>query len=165
MDKRHFIQVIDQHRGTIRSLCQVYYATPEDQKDAFQDIVLQLWKSFDSFEGKSQINTWIYRVGLNTLLSKKRKEQPSTSFTSIDGYQQLLQTSNSDDDLELLHQVIQTLKDVDKAMVVLHLEGYKNKEIANMLDLSTSNVATRFNRIKAQLKSRFNTHTYATKRP
>lgn len=165
MKKHHFIQIIDQNRGTIRSLCQVYYASPEDQKDAFQDIVLQLWKSFDSFEGKSQVSTWIYRVGLNTLLSKRRKEQPPTAFASIDVYHQQLQSGIADDDLELLHQVIQTLKDVDKALVVLHLEGYKNKEIATMLELSATNVATRFNRIKALLKTKFNTNTYATKRP
>lgn len=143
----------------------MYYASSEDQKDAFQDIVLQLWKSFDTFQGQSEISTWIYRVGLNTLLSKKRKEQPDYSIASIEGYHQQFQWARADDDLELLHLAIQSLKDVDKAIIVLHLEGYRNKEIAKMLALSPTNVATRFNRIKTQLKLKFNSYTHATKRP
>ncbi len=165
MEKRQFIQVINQNRGTIRSLCKVYYASEEDQKDAFQDIVLQLWKSLNSFKGQSEISTWIYRVGLNTILSKKRKEQPAFNLESIDTYQQHYRTVHADDDVELLQLVIQTLKDMDKAIVVLHLEGYRNKEIAEILKLSPSNVATRFNRIKAQLKLKFNTYAHAAKRP
>lgn len=163
MEKHHFIQVIDQNRGTILSLCKVYFTNEEDQKDAFQDIVLQLWKSVDAFLGKSEMSTWIYRVGLNTILSKKRKEHPASNLESIDRHQQHIQYPGADNDLELLHLVLQTLKDMDKAIVVLHLEGYRNKEIAAMLKLSPSNVATRFNRIKAQLKMKFNTYTHAAR--
>lgn len=165
MEKRHFIQIINQNRGIIRSLCKVYFASSEDQKDAFQDVVLQLWKSFGTFRGQSEVGTWIYRVSLNTLLSKKRKEQPDYSIAPIEDYHQQIQPARADDDVELLHLAIQLLKDVDKAIVVLHLEGYRNKEIAEMLALSPSNVATRFNRIKTQLKLKFNSYTHATKRP
>lgn len=84
---------------------------------------------------------------------------------SIEEHQQHFQIVHADDDLELLHLVIHSLKDMDKAIVVLHLEGYKNKEIAQMLKISASNVATRFNRIKVQLKVRFNTYDHAAKRP
>lgn len=69
LKKRNFIQIINENRGTIRSLCKIYFRSNEDQKDAFQDIILQLWKSFDTFRGESEITTWIYRVSLNTILT------------------------------------------------------------------------------------------------
>ena len=165
LEKRHFIQIINQNKGTIRSLCKVYYASSEDQKDAFQDIILQLWKSFETFRGKSKISTWIYRVSLNTILTKKRRDKKSISVEPIDTFHQNACTAKADDNLELLYIIIQTLKDIDKAIVVLHLEGYQNKEIAEILKVSPTNVATRFNRLKLKLKMKFNNKSHATKRP
>ena len=72
-EKRHFIQIINNNKGTIRSLCKVYYANSEDPNDAFQDIILRLWKSFATFRGESEVSTWIYRISLNTILTKKRR--------------------------------------------------------------------------------------------
>jgi RNA polymerase sigma-70 factor (ECF subfamily) len=161
--KHHFIQIINNNRGTIRSLCRVYYPGSEDQKDAFQDIILQLWKSFDTFRGEANISTWIYRVSLNTILNKKRNDQKSISVEPMDTLHQNVCTANADDNLELLYILIQSLKDIDKAIVVLYLEGYQNKEIAEILKMSTTNVATRFNRLKSELK-KFNTKPHAAKR-
>ena len=164
MEKRHFIQIINDNRGAIRSLCKIYYPGNEDQKDAFQDIILQLWKSFESFRGESEISTWIYRVSLNTILTKKRKANKSVSVESMDFVNQDLCATKADDNLELLYIIIQSLKDIDKAIVVLYLEGYKNKEIAEILKLTTTNVATRFNRLKSELKMKFNNKSHAAKR-
>ena len=163
--KRNFIQIIDSNRGTIRSLCRVYYASYEDQKDAFQDIILQLWRSFDTFRGESEINTWIYRVSLNTILGKIRKDKKSVPAEPLEVPHLLISQARADDDVELLSIILQSLKDVDKAIVVLYLEGYRNKEIAEILKLSPTNVATRFNRIKCQLKVKFNTESHANKQP
>jgi RNA polymerase sigma-70 factor (ECF subfamily) len=161
--KYHFIQIINSNRGTIRSLCRVYYAGSEDQKDAFQDIILQLWKSFDTFRGESNLSTWIYRVSLNTILNKKRSDEKSIFAEPIDTLHRNVCTANADDNLELLYILIQSLKDIDKGIVVLYLEGYQNKEIAEILNMSTTNVATRFNRLKSELK-KFNTKPHAAKR-
>jgi len=164
LEKHQFIQVINTRRGTIRSLCKVYYSSLEDQKDAFQDIVLQLWKSIENFEGNSKINTWIYRVSLNTILSKKRKDNRSINAEPIAQHHQHLQAAKADDNLELLYMVIHTLKDIDKAIVILYLEGYQNREIAQMLSLSPTNVSTRFNRLKSVLKMKFDKKEHATER-
>lgn len=163
-DKCHFIQIINDNKGTIRSLCKAYYMDKEDQKDAFQDIILQLWKSFESFQGKSKINTWIYRVTLNTLLNKKRKEEKLLYTEPVDIMQSVC-TPKADDNLELLYIVIHSLKDIDKAIVILYLEGYQNKEIAEMIKLSSTNVTTRFNRLKTHLKMKFNNNSHAAKQP
>ena len=163
LKKQNFLKITNQNRGIIRSLCKVYFGSVEDQKDAFQDVILQLWKSFDSFRGESKISTWIYRVGLNTILAKVRKEKKQVVVEPIDQQHFHLSTANADDDVELLSIIIQSLRDIDKAIIILHLEGYKNKEIAEMLDLSPTNVSTRFNRIKFQLKTKYNRQYHASK--
>lgn len=163
VEKRHFLQIINEHKGTVRSLCQVYYTNEEDRKDAFQDIILQLWKSFDSFLGKSDISTWIYRVSLNTIFTKKRGEKKSVATESLDAQHRQMPFTPADDNLELLSMVLRSLKDIDKAIVLLYLEGYRNREIAEILKLSPTNVATRFNRLKSELKLKFNSKSHATK--
>lgn len=157
--KRNFVRIIESNRGIIRSLCKAYYLSYEDQKDVFQDIILQLWKSFETFRGESKISTWIYKVSLNTIFSKIRNERNKISTESISLSELSLSTAMADDNNELLNLVLHSLKDVDKAIVILYLEGYLNKEISQILNLTATNVSTRLNRIKVELKARFkNTH-------
>ncbi len=163
MEKHHFLQIINSNRGIIKSLCKVYYASNEDQKDAFQDIILQLWKSVDTFRGESEISTWIYRVSFNTIINKIRKDKKSVSAEPITKSHLYISHAKADDNVELLSMVIQSLKEIDKAIVILYLEGYRNKEIAEILKLSATNVTTRFNRIKDQLKTKLKTTSHATR--
>ena len=163
LEKKYFVRTIQANRGTIKSLCRIYYAIYEDQKDAFQDIVLQLWKSFDSFRGESEINTWIYRVSLNTILTKLRKSKKSVTAEPIDIRHHDISTAKADDNVELLSIIIQSLKDVDKAIMVLHLEGYGNREISEILKLSPTNIGTRLSRVKSELKKKFNMKSHAIK--
>lgn len=164
-NKRNFIRVIESNQGIIKSLCKAYYPGYEDQKDVFQDIVLQLWKSFETFRGESQLSTWIYKVSLNTILAKVRQEGRQIFTESIDSSEPIFSTAMADDDVELLNRVIQSLKGLDKAIVILFLEGYKNKEIAQMLNLTATNVSTRLNRVKAELKTKFRNQPYEFKQP
>lgn len=159
--KQNFIRTINDNQGIIKSLCKAYYTSYEDQKDAYQDIILQLWKSFDTFRGESEISTWIYRVSLNTLLAKVRKERNKIFTEPLLMSDQIMPMA--DDDRELLRIVIQSLKDIDKAIVILYLEGYKNKEISQVLDLTHTNVSTRLNRVKTELKTKFKNHGYELK--
>ncbi|HZY79868.1 MAG TPA: sigma-70 family RNA polymerase sigma factor [Cyclobacteriaceae bacterium] len=163
--KHEFIQIIDANQGIIKSLCKAYYASPEDQKDAFQDIVLQLWKSFGTFRGDSKVSTWIYRVGLNTILNKIKNDKRKIITESIGVSELSLSKAMADDDTELLGMVLHCLKDLDKAIVILYLEGYKNKEISHMLDLTPTNVSTRLNRVREELKTKFKDQHYEFKQP
>jgi RNA polymerase sigma-70 factor, ECF subfamily len=158
--KQNFIQVISDNQGIVRSLCKAYYTSYEDQKDAYQDIILQLWKSFDTFRGESELSTWIYRVSLNTLLAKVRKERNKIITEPLLITEQTTSNAMADDYKELLGIVIQSLKDIDKAIVILYLEGYKNKEIAQILDITSTNVSTRLNRVKTELKAKCKNHRY-----
>ena len=163
--RQNFIQIIDSYKGIIRSLCKVYCSSHEDKKDAFQDIILQLWKSFETFKGESKISTWIYSVSLNTLLAKVRTEKRKIAIEHMDVAELPISTAMADSDVELLYIVVQSLKEVDKAIVILYLEGYKNKEIGQMLGLTMTNVSTRLNRIKGELKTKFEHHHHEFRQP
>jgi len=161
--KQNFIQIIDANRGIIKSLCRIYYIGADDQKDAFQDIVLQLWKSFETFRGESEISTWIYSVSLNTLLGKVRKDKKKIATRSIEASESFVSSAMADGDIELLNIVIQSLKELDKAIVILYLEGYKNKEIAQILNLTPTNISTRLNRVRTILEAKFKNQNYEFK--
>lgn len=103
--KRDFVRIIDSNQGIITSLCKAYYASADDQKDVFQDIVLQLWKSFESFRGESKISTWIYRVSLNTILAKVRDEKKKIAVESISASEIKFARAAADDDTELLYML------------------------------------------------------------
>ena len=165
LQKRNFIRIIDANQGIIKSLCRAYYMSPDDQKDAFQDIILQLWKSFDTFRGESEISTWIYRVSLNTLLTKVKREKRKIATESIAASDLSIPMAMADGDIELLNIVIQSLKDLDKAIVILYLEGYKNKEISQILNLTPTNVSTRLNRVREELKVKFKNQPHEFKQP
>ncbi|MCB0494572.1 MAG: sigma-70 family RNA polymerase sigma factor [Cyclobacteriaceae bacterium] len=158
--------MIQEHQGIITNLCVLYYPYFEDQRDARQDIILQLWKSFPSFRGESKLSTWIYKVSLNTILSKIKKESKAALTETLGPQHNSLVISHNsyDDDLQLLNHLLQSLKPLDKAVIILYLEGYKNKEMAKLLSLTPSNISTRLNRIRTQLKSNFTIYTHELKR-
>lgn len=159
LQKQNFIRIINSNQGIVKSLCKAYYTSHDDQKDAFQDIILQLWKSFDTFRGDSEISTWIYRVSLNTLLAKARKDRNKIMTESL-ALDLIKPIAMVDGDRELLALIIQSLKDIDKAIFILYLEGYKNKEISKMLSITPTNVSTRLNRVKSELKTKFKNHCH-----
>lgn len=161
--KTAFLKTIEKHKGIINSLCKLYYSRQEDQKDAQQDVILQLWKAWPTFRGDSQISTWMYKVSLNVLLAKKRKENRRIVEEDLEGtiVQEESPGFPTDDDVQLLLQIIEWLNDEEKAVVILYLEGYKNKEIASILMTSQTNVSTRLHRIKTKLKNHYQTLMYA----
>ena len=161
--KTTFLKVVEAHQGIINSLCKLYYAQPEDQKDARQDVILQLWKAWPTFRGESSVGTWMYKVCLNVLLAKKRKENRRIEEEELadTNFAEESPGFPTDDDVQLLLQIIEWLNDEEKAVVILYLEGYKNKEIANILMTSQTNVSTRLHRIKTKLKNHYQTLMYA----
>ena len=158
--KSSFVRLIHQYQDIITSLCRVYYRQAADFEDARQDAILQLWKAYPAFRGEAAVSTWLYKVVLNTLLAKRRREQRRLTSEPLDRIAGLAASGGMDDDLELLRQMIDHLGDSDKAIVILHLEGYKNKEIAEMLDWSATKVSTKLHRIKTQLKTIFKRMNY-----
>lgn len=159
--KKHFVSVIQENQRIINSLCRIYYPAEEDRKDTQQDILLQLWKSFPSFRNEARVSTWIYKVALNTILSKSKKANRgiTTEAFPVD-LDNISHSINADDELRHLQQVIQLLNAVEKAIVILYLEGYNHREIAATLSLTETNVSTRFNRIKIRLRKMYKTNQH-----
>ncbi len=151
-----FIALISTQQKLIHSLCSLYFSSTEDRKDMFQEIVLQLWKAYPSFNHQAKVSTWIYRIALNTVFTKLRKEKgkPKNEPYSDHAYQISATEPNMalTEATEELYRAIEQLSDVDKAIVMLYLEEHSYDEIANVLNLSRTNVSTRINRIKVRLE-------------
>lgn len=150
------MNLIQEYEGTIFKIARLYINSEDDLDDLYQEIVLQLWKAFPSFLGKSAAGTWLYRVALNTAITylKKRKKRIETVslFTGIDQ----LEVDNSEDKHQIarLYEMVSTLDNLDKGLVLLYLENKSHQEIADIVGISVSNVGTRINRIKKKLREK-----------
>ena len=149
--KQAFIQRILPHQGLIRSLCAAYFPHKEDRKDAFQDVLLQLWKSHTTFKGQSSFVTWVYKVTLHTLLDKAKRQHRMPTCAYRPEYEWV--DPSNQESTELIHFALNQLEPSDKALVLLYLEGYRYQEIAELLNLTTTNVSTRLSRVRQKLKS------------
>ena len=147
--------MIREHEGIIYKISRVYFDQEEDQKDLYQEIVYQLWKSFDSFDERSKWSTWMYRVALNTAISfLKRDKSKLKKVTSepLENFKMEPFDPVMEERIEWLYKTIQKLSVVEKGIILLYLEGKRHEEIANITGFSTTNVGTRISRIKEKLK-------------
>lgn len=151
-----FTQIIKDNEGVIFKITTVYTDNREDQKDLYQEIVYQLWKAFDRFRGDSKISTWMYRVALNTAITRLKKEKRKGNQVGIDKVimkQTEYYDTEFEEKLKILYTHIQGLNELEKGLMLLLLEGKKYEEIASITGLSASNVGTKISRIKSKLKS------------
>ena len=154
--QEEFIQLLDHQQKLIHSLCRLYYPLAEDRKDIFQEIVLNLWKSYPSFKNQSKISTRIYRIALNTIFSRMRKEKALPKSESFS--EKTTQIPNPQDTLALdeatqaLYEAIAELPQVDRAIILLYLEEHTYQQMATILEMTKTNVSTRINRIKSKLE-------------
>ncbi|MGK0413571.1 MAG: RNA polymerase sigma factor (sigma-70 family) [Polaribacter sp.] len=154
--KREFIRVIKENEGIIYKVTRLYTNSTEDQKDLYQEIVYQLWKSKSSFKENSKISTWMYRVALNTAISNLKKEKRKGTRVSIDNFllNQMDQVDTvMEERITLLYAHIKKLSIVEKGIILLHLEGKSYDEIATITGFTATNIGTRLARIKNKLTS------------
>ena len=150
-----FVEMIKENEALIFKVTAVYGNDPDDKQDLYQEIVLQLWRSFKKFRQEAKESTWIYRIALNTAISRLRKEKKdkNTETFLVDWQAQI---SDDEDVLEerskILYEQIAKLNDVEKAIVLLYLENKSHREISEITGLSESNVSTRMVRIREKLK-------------
>ena len=155
-----FLSVLQLNKGIIYKVVNSYCKNIEDRKDLVQEIVIQLWKSFDNFDSNYKQSTWIYRISLNVAISFYRKEKIRKRVSSpfIEGIINFTDNDSIEDqegDLGILKQLILQLKDLDKALMLLYLEEKSHQEISQIIGISETNVATKINRIKKVLKQKF----------
>ncbi len=150
-----FLELAESNKKLIYKVSHMYCDNIIDKKDLFQDILLNLWASYPNFKGKSKVSTWVYRISLNTAITWYRdyvKNSNSVEYTNL--IPSLLDDNEStiDELYDQLYGAINTLGKVDKAIMLLLLDEYSYEEIAEIVGLTKTNVATKISRIKLQLK-------------
>ena len=156
MDKKDaFISAINENQGLIFKVASIYTNTKEDRNDLSQEIIYQLWKSFDSFQQRSSLSTWMYRVAMNVAIQRlkitKRKVQTVPLDEQFINFQDI-DKSEIEEKWKVLKQHIDKLNLLDKGIVLLYLEDKSYEEIAQIIGISTTNVGTKLSRIKDKLR-------------
>ncbi len=158
--EKAFIKLIDDNERLIYKVASVYTDTYQDREDLIQEIVYQLWKSYDSFESRSKINTWLYRVSMNVAifhLKRVKKKKIHTSPLNEEVAQtHLTETENKDHKWQEVTKHIKNLNLLEKGVIMLYLEGKSYEEISSIVGISVTNVGTKLSRIKAKLKQQIN---------
>ena len=161
-NKDEFLKRIDEHKLIIYKICNSYCKNRYDRDDLAQEITYHLWKSYNHFNGAVKFSTWMYRVALNVAITFYRKTKTGEAIIKltepdIEIEDKKEDTAVMEKNIDLLQQFINELKELDKALMILYLEEKSYSEIAEILGITETNVATRINRIKDKLKQKFST--------
>ncbi len=153
--EKQFIELVNRHQGLIHKVCMMYESDRDAREDLFQEIVLQLWKSFHTFRGDSKITTWMYRIALNTAISGLRKQNRTVQTQDLTDRQMNLAEPEPDareEDPERLQWAIRQLPEIDRAMIMMALDEVSYEEIAKTIGITQNNVRVRMNRIREKLR-------------
>jgi RNA polymerase sigma-70 factor (ECF subfamily) len=151
-----FAQMVKEHKNTIYTVCFMFSKDSDEVNDLFQEVLINLWQGFASFEGKSKIDTWIWRVSFNTCISQERKKKRTSAIPLTMGIDLFNDKDNDTKQVKMLYDRIHRLKPFDRAIVLLWLEGMPYDEIAAIVGITTKNVSVRLYRIKEELKQMSN---------
>ena len=151
-----FAQMVREHKNTIYTVCFMFSKDSDEVNDLFQEVLINLWKGFESFEGKSKIDTWIWRVSFNTCISQERKKKRTSSIPLSIGIDLFNDKDDDTKQVQMLYDRIHRLKPFDRAIVLLWLEGMPYDEIAAIVGITAKNVSVRLYRIKEELKQMSN---------
>ena len=156
--EHEFEEMVRKNRGTIYTVCYMFSNDQDEVADLFQEILINLWKSMPSFEGRSDVRSWIYRVSLNVCISldrKKRRHKTVPLTMDINPFEET-ETNRNSRQMDMLRQRISKLGQFDRAIILLWLENMSYEEIAAIMGISVKNVSVRLYRIKEELKNMSN---------
>ena len=154
--ERQFAKTVREHKSTIYTVCYMFSKDDDEVNDLFQEVLINLWKGYDSFGHRSDIRTWIYRVALNTCISLDRKKRRTGTVRLAMDINLFEDRDEDTRQVDLLHKRIQRLQPFDRAIVLLWLEDLSYEEIGQIVGISTKNVSVRLFRIREQLKNMSN---------
>jgi RNA polymerase sigma factor (sigma-70 family) len=154
-----FLTLLEEHRKILYKVANAYCREREDRADLVQEIAVQLWRSFGRYDAQYRFSTWMYRIALNVAISFYRTESVRIrhalplegmvlDFAAVDAQPDA-------DERRVLYALIGGLEELDRALTLLYLDGYAHQEIGGVLGLSSTNVATRIDRIKQRLKKSY----------
>ena len=150
--------MVEEQKQTIYMICYLFSKNPTEVEELYQDVLINLWKGFSAFEGRSSVRTWVWRVSLNTCITWQRKSRKKRLplELSVDLYND---TDSDTRQIKMLHNRISQLGPFDRAIVLLWLENMTYEEIGEIVGISAKNVSVRLFRIKEQLCQMSNKHS------
>ncbi len=157
--ENEFVHLIQQHSGIIYKIINLYVDDEEDKRDLHQEILLQAWKSFARFKGNSTFATWLYKVSLNTVLTFNKKAKKHNVLSTGNNLMED-NTTVKKEQAEVLYYLVKQLNEVDRMIMTLHLEGYKNPEIADIMGLQVNHMNVKLHRLKKQIIEQLKNEQY-----
>lgn len=153
-----FMDILEKNMPILLKISKAYTNLRQDREDLIAEIILQMWKSYNSFRKDSKVSTWVYRVALNTSMNYKRKQKtnPLASLLNETGdkdvFSWLIIEQEDSSEIDLLYRSIDDLNTIDKAIILLYLDKNSHEEISEITGISKTNVGTRIGRMKDKLK-------------
>ena len=159
--EKEFVQLVQQNAGIIHKVIHLYVDHPEDRRDLYQEVLLQAWKSYAGFKGEAAFSTWLYRISLNTVLTFRRRQRVPISELPSQLDLASEPARHNPEDSELWWLAIKQLNEIDRVIITLHLDGYDNEEIAEVIGLNKNNTTVRLHRAKQSVVQRLKNWTSA----
>jgi RNA polymerase sigma-70 factor (ECF subfamily) len=156
MNQNDFIALIQENRGIIHKVTHLYCTQEEDKEDLFQEIVIQLWKSYGKFRGDAKFSTWMYRIAINTAITSIRKTSRTIRTVSTEVIPVEIQLEQYDKEKEAqlsqLYTAIKELNEIERSIVMLYLDDRSYDEMEEILGINQNNLRVKMNRIKDKLR-------------
>jgi RNA polymerase sigma factor (sigma-70 family) len=156
-----FVTRLEKHQRILFKVAYIYCRDRDDRQDLVQEMLIQVWRSYDNFDGRVQFSTWMYRIAVNVAITHYRSEGRRVRDTvPLDEFGLDLASADTlfdGDNMRALRQLIDGLDELNRALILLFLEGFSSEEIGAVVGISASNVSTRINRLKTRLQTEFNT--------
>ena len=150
-ESERFLQALDDHKKIVFKVAQLYCRNPADRQELAQEIVTQLWRSFGRFDGRSKLSTWMYRVALNVAISHVRDERRRGPTVPLEDV--VLEAPAVAPDGGEVTRLLGRLGELDRALILLYVEGHDQQSIAEVLGISATHVGTKIGRIKSRLRA------------
>jgi len=154
--QEEFVKLVQEHRSLLYKVCRLYCFSADDRQDLFQEMVIQLWRSYPRFRGESKFSTWLYRIALNTAISDLRKQRRRPSPADMNEIPATLQDmtwpGEEEQQLQQLYAAIDRLSEIEKALVMLYLEDRSYEEMEEILGINQNNLRVKMNRIREKLR-------------
>ena len=152
-DEQQFSQLVRENKSTIYTVCYMFSNNQDEVADLFQEVLIKLWKGYSTFESRSDIKTWIYRVALNTCISIDRKNKRRAKHQLSMDINLFADKDAKTEQVSMLHRRINQLQPLDRAIELLWLENISYDEIGAIVGITAKNVSVRLFRIRQQLKN------------
>ena len=156
MTEKSYLQKIEEHKGIILKVVNLYADDLEDRKDLYQEIVYQSWSAYARFQGNSKFSTWLYRISLNVALTHLNKRKKRSEISKTNAEEPHFVPAELSERADFLYRAIKQLAEIDRSIIMLHLDGFDNTEISEIIGLSKSNTNVKLHRIKQQLSTILN---------